>query len=177
MAYSVELNLTEPGAALVFDLWTRLAEQAINSEMLDVGVKPHLSLAVYEELDPASIRDDLAHFAEGTQPFSVILASVGTFPTGGVVFIAPVVTRELLRIHETFHSQVGDKGLDCQSYYLPGRWVPHCTVATNVPSDKMGQAVDVCLRYGAFEVVDIGNLSLVEFRPVREIYNYDLGGV
>ena len=61
-------------------------------------------------------------------------------------------------------------------YYWPGKWVPHCTVAIDVAPDKMGAALEMCVHSEAFGTVELDEVSLIEFRPVREIYAFPLGG-
>ena len=177
MGYAVTLNLSRDSAARVVRVWKGLAREAISSVMLDVGAQPHISLAVFQDLEPGVLRDDLSQFAQGTPPLSLDLASVGTFPTAeGVVFLAPAVTQELLEAHRRFHSFLRRQGVDCVDYYLPGRWVPHCTVATGVAPHRMGAALEVCVQSEAFGAVELDEVSLIEFPPVREIYAFSLGG-
>jgi 2'-5' RNA ligase len=184
MGYAVTLNLSRDSAARVVKLWEGLAREGISSVMLDVGAQPHISLAVFEDLAagmlraaPEMLRAGLSRFAEVTQPLPVDLASAGTFPTGeGVVFLAPVITQELLEAHRRFDGLLEDRGVDCAEYYLPGRWVPHCTVATGVAPDKMGAALEICLRSEAFGAVLLDKVCLIEFPPARQIYAFPLGG-
>jgi len=175
MGYAVELNLSKDSAARVVKLWESLARESINSVMLDLGAQPHISLAVFEDLVPAVLQDDLGRFAEVTRPLSVVLSSVGAFPTAeGVVFLAPIVTQELLGVHERFHSLLRDREGECVEYYRPGKWVPHCTVAIDIVADRIGAAIEMCVRSEAFGPVELDEVSLIEFRPVREIYAFPL---
>ena len=177
MGYAFTLNLCRDSAARVVKVWESLAREGINTVMLDVGAQPHISLAVFEDLDPKALGADLSRFAEVTRPLSLDLAFAGTFPTTeGVVFLAPVVTQELLEVHRRFHSLQRDRGVDCVAYYRPGRWVPHCTVAIDVAPDKMGAALELCVQSEAFGTVELDEVSLIEFRPVREIYTFPLVG-
>jgi 2'-5' RNA ligase len=177
MGYAVELNLSRDGAARVVKVWESLAREGINSVMLDLGAQPHISLAVLEDLNPEALRGDLIRFAEVTPPLPVDLASAGTFPTTeGVVFLAPVVTQELLAVHSRFHSLLRERGIDSAEYYWPGKWVPHCTVAIDLAPDKLGAALEMCVQSEAFGTVELDEVSLIEFRPVREIYTFPLGG-
>ena len=177
MGYAIELNLSHKGAARVVKLWEDLAGASISSAMIDLGAQPHVSLAVVDELDPELLQDDLSCFAEVTPPLWVDLASAGTFPTAeGVVFLALVVTPELLGVHRRFHRLLSEGGVECVEYYWPGNWVPHCTVAIDVPADQVGAAVELCVASDAFGPVELDELSLISFRPVREIYAYRLAG-
>ena len=177
MGYAVELNLSRDSAARVVKVWESLAREGISSVMLDVDAQPHISLAVFEDLKPEALRADLSRFAEVTRPLSLDLASAGTFPTAkGVVFLAPVVTQELLSVHSRFHSLLRERGIDSVEYYRPGKWVPHCTVAIDLAPDKVGAALEMCVQSEAFGAVDLDKVSLIEFRPVREICTFSLGG-
>lgn len=175
MGYAIELNLSKGSAARVVKLWEGLARESINSTMLDLAAQPHISLAVFEHLDPAALREDLNRFAEATRPLSVVLSYAGTFPTAeGVVFLAPVVTQELLEVHGRLHRFLRDRGVVCAEYYQPGKWVPHCTVAIGVAPDKIGAATEICARSEAFGPVEIDEVSLIDFPPVRELYAFPL---
>lgn len=177
MGYAIELNLSQDSAARVVEVWERLARASINSMRLDLGAQPHISLAVCEELDPALLREDLRRFAESTRPLSLALSSAGAFPTAeGVVYLAPVVTQELLEVHRRFHGLLRERGIEPVEYYRPGNWVPHCTVALGVAPDKMGAAMELCLRSEAFGPVELDEVSLIEFLPVGELYAYPLSG-
>jgi 2'-5' RNA ligase len=176
MGYAIGLNLSKNNAARVIRLWERLARESINSVMLNVGAQPHISLAVLADLDPAQLREDLHRFAEFTRPLSVVLSYAGTFPTAeGVVFLAPIVTHELLEVHGRLHQVLRDRGLECVEYYRPGQWVPHCTVAIDVPPEKIAAALELSVRSEAFGPVEMDEVSLVEVPPVRDIYAFPLG--
>jgi hypothetical protein len=43
-------------------LWRTLADKAISSVLLDLGVRPHISLAGFEDLDPEVLRSQLYDF-------------------------------------------------------------------------------------------------------------------
>ena len=177
MGYAIVLSLSKDSAARVVKLWESLARESISSAMLNLAVEPHISLAVFEHLDRAALREDLNRFAEATRPLSVILSYAGTFPTAeGVVFLAPVVTQELLEVHGRLHRFLRDREVECAEYYHPGKWVPHCTVAIGVTPDKIGAATEICVRSEAFGPVEMDEVSLIEFPPVHELYACPLRG-
>ncbi len=124
MGYAVELYF-DPGSDLaVRRIWSGIADAFGVSTMLTNGGRPHVSLAVYsEDFDHRSFLQELPAFSKSLAPLEVQLGSVGTFPTEeGVVFLAPVVTRELLAVHERFHTAFSRQGSCSSSHYLPGNW-------------------------------------------------------
>lgn len=98
--------------------------------MLEVKARPHVSLAAFETLDVEATEACLEHFARSHAPLELNLASVASFPTElNVVFLAPVVTRALLDLHDDFYAGWYSGWGSPNPLYLPGNWVPHCTTA------------------------------------------------
>ena len=116
-------------------------------------------------------------FAAATQARDFTFASLGVFFNGadGIVFLAPVVTHELLSIHGAFHAAFAHYAVAELDYYLPGNWVPHCTLALNVPRDRVPAVVDASSRLaglplrGRFE-----SMGLFQFQPAKDIYTAPL---
>jgi len=177
MGFAVEAYYDPTTDERVRGLWEALARAGISDSMFAIGARPHISLAVFDDLDPDTLREEVAAFARNTPPLAVTLAAVGIFPgEEGVVYLAPVVTMELLELHARFHRRLRDLGLESAAYYCPGDWVPHCTVATGLPPDKVSLAVEACRSHDVFTTGQLTAVSLVEFRPVWEICVCPLGG-
>lgn len=177
MGYAVELYFDPDSDLAVRRIWSGIADAFGLSTMLTNGGRPHVSLAVYsDDLDHRSFLQELPAFSKSLAPLEVQLGSVGTFPTEeGVVFLAPVVTRELLAVHERFHTVFSKFGGCSSAHYLPGKWVPHGTVATDLTGAEIGQVGQHCWEHfrpiqGWFQ-----EIGLVEFRPVRELATFKLG--
>lgn len=177
MGFAVELHIDEVSAAPIVALSNAIYAQCGGENLTGIGARPHLSLTVFSELHPALLRELLAEFAATTPPLTVTLTAVGTFPsTQGVVYLAPVVTMDLLAIHARFHALLKPMTATSTAYYLPGNWIPHCTVGIELPANKIGQAVTLCKQTDVFRPVTLTTVRLIEFRPVRPIYTYDLQG-
>ena len=177
MGYAVELYFDPGSESAVRRIWSGIADEFGLSTMSTSGVRPHVSLAVYsDDVDRRSFPQKLLAFAKSLAPFEFQLDSVGTFPTAeGVVFLAPVVTSELLASHERFHTAFSKYGGSSSTYYLPGSWVPHCTVATDLTDTEIGEVVKHCWEHfrpirGQFQ-----EMGLIEFRPVRELATFKIG--
>lgn len=118
----------------------------------------------------------MERFARETDATRLSLSAVGTFPTAeGVVFLLPAVTVELLSVHARLHSRLEQAGLTVNPYYLPGRWIPHCTVATDLRPEAVPAAVEVCRTGRAFGEVRLLSAGIVRFRPVETLALFRLG--
>lgn len=177
MGYAVELTLDPVSTEAVRTLWHALTERGVNPTLPQLNAQPHISLAVYETLDPAAMGDELAAFAGELAPIDTVFSAVGTFPTNeGVVYLAPVVTAELLAIHARFHARMEQLGLRSNAYYRPGHWVPHCTIALEIPPADIPTAIALARASNVFGPISLTAVELIEFRPVQIIYRIPLQG-
>jgi 2'-5' RNA ligase len=174
--FAVELAFDAATAATVRGLWRDLATAGVDTFLFDSGAAPHLTLAVYDQLDANAFAPTLAAFAAVVAPHALTLASIGVFPTTGVVFLAPVVTPALLAVHARFHADFAPPQTSSWEYYRPGRWVPHCTVAMDLPTPLRPSAVDICQRASLPITGHLIEVGLIEFRPVRQHYSFAMTG-
>lgn len=175
MGFAVEMRFDPQAESRVRSLWDELARQGIRSPLPTIGSRPHVSLAVFDRLDPSRIRPELERMAAKIAPIPLTLCAVGSFPTQeGVVFLAPVVTQELLELHRRVHAHIDELGLRVLEHYRPGRWVPHCTVAIDLPREQVPLALDICRGSRAFGPALLAEIGLVQYRPVRPICSYPL---
>jgi len=177
MGFAVELHIDEINAAPIVALSDAIYAQCGGENLTGIGAHPHISLAVFAQLEPAPIAALLAEFAAATLPLPVTFAAVGVFPTiQGVVYLAPVVTPQLLAVHAHFHALLAQRGLASHPYYRPGNWMPHCTVGIELPAENVGTAVTLCQQAKVFGPATLTTVRLIEFRPVRAIFIHHLQG-
>lgn len=140
--YAVELFFDAALDSRIRAAWAALEEAGCPSLATHTHRKhrPHVSLAVLsdmEGLDWTQVRRVLPALP------ALTFSSVGAFPGPEVVvFLAPVVSRELLALHEAFHEAL-PPGIQVSPYYLREYWVPHCTAAQGLASVQLGQALEV----------------------------------
>lgn len=179
MAFAVVLFFDAATEATVRQVARSLVPDGIPADPFVGELRPHVSLAVCEELDTARFEPEFMAFAAAKAPSDFTFTSVGVFPTvdAGVLFLAPVVTQELLRTHAEFSSLFARHAVAPQGYYLPGNWVPHCSLALNLPRDRVATVVDATCRAtalplrGRFETI-----GLMQYLPSKDVYNAPLGG-
>jgi 2'-5' RNA ligase superfamily len=145
VAYAVELRFDEDLAERVRALWQALEQIGVGSFGPGGGPVPHMSLAVYDDEDqvdePAASRL-VAELAGRGAPLEIAFASLGVFSTEeNVLFLAPVVTPALLDLHATYHAMAERLDATCRPHYLPGRWVPHCTLSMLGPMAALQEGI------------------------------------
>jgi 2'-5' RNA ligase len=175
MPYAVELALDPSSAAVVRRVWHELDRAGI-AWMARSGAHPHVTVGIWETLDVEATTRELTRFADDMAPMQLTLASVGLFP-GVAVFLAPVVTAELIALHTRVHRRLAGMGGGPWDHYRPGAWVPHCTLATDLEPDQFHSALAIAGRAPLPLECRLVEVGIVEFRPVKQLVSRVLGGV
>jgi len=133
------------------------------------GVEPHITIADYNELDVNLYIEKLKEFVAIQENMSAVtFPSVGTFPTNGTVFLAPTVTDDLLRLHHFYHDHFKTFHDNSNSYYVPGKWVPHCTIANHLNSTHFLSVMEYI-----YENFDVTTASIEKLKLIK--VNYENG--
>src|SRR5713101_8248770 len=105
MPIAVTLDLDADAASRIEPLWDALERDATLPTTRRLGVRPHLSLAVYEALDPSTLLTRLGGFVRALRPLAISFASIGLFADGpaATIFLGPIADRILLELHNAFH--------------------------------------------------------------------------
>jgi 2'-5' RNA ligase superfamily len=173
MPYALELALDDQSAAVVRALWRRAADVGFPF-MAESGANPHVSIAIWDEIDRSAMAEAIGRFAGATPVVDVVFPTMGSFPTTGVVFLALAENPRLLDVHARCHRALPALGRGAWPHYAPGVWIPHCTLAMDLGDaveriHAMLQPAPLPLR-GRLE-----RAELVEFRPVRHLMAAPLG--
>ncbi|EJS01861.1 2'-5' RNA ligase family protein [Bacillus mycoides] len=127
------------------------------------GVEPHITLADYNELDVNLYTEKLKEFVAFQENIAAVtFPSVGTFPTNGTIFLAPTITNELLKFHHSYHDYFKTFHDNLQSYYVPGKWVPHCTIANGLNSNQFLSVMEYIYEKFDVTLASIEKLKLIK---------------
>ena len=134
MAHALECYFDDEADAAVRALWQRLEQAGVPSLATRThrDHRPHVSFAIAGAIPPAARRSLAADLALLAMP-RLWLYTLGTFPTNqNGLLLCPVTDAELLAVHVAVHDALAGRVRDPWAYYLPGAWVPHCTLAEDV---------------------------------------------
>lgn len=180
MAYAVELRFDEDLARRVRMLWQALEAIGSGGFGPDGEPVPHVSLAVYDDesaVDEVAAGRLIERLAARAAVTEIAFASLGVFPTEeNVLFLAPVVTPALLDIHTSWHAMAATLGAACRAYYLPGRWVPHCTLSMLGPMAGVIAGFDHLARHWTPLAGTVRSVALIRVPPVATIAEQALVG-
>jgi hypothetical protein len=99
---------------------------------------PHLSYAVLRSFDVEAIAVAVEGLTGGAA-LEVRFNAVGLFPRGRAALLLPA-TQPLLVRQQAVVDAVTGAGADLHWHYLPGRWIPHCSLTTGTSRDLLSTA-------------------------------------
>ncbi len=170
MGYAIELSIADSQAGPI-----RRAFLEIGSIMSSIGASPHVSLAVFDDLDVESASAIVGSYSRQVAQFRLRFSSIGLFPgIENVLFLAPVVTVELLRLHEALHLLLDANGIHGDPKYHPGSWVPHCTIDLDRPLQETLESMKHIHGQGLFGEYLVDRIHVIQFRPVISLAEFAL---
>ena len=134
----ISLTLDPDTTAVIERLDRDIAAARRIPRLFHDGFRPHLTLGIFGEIDVQRAASVLDEFAGCFPVIPVAFASLGIFLLEPpVLFVAPVATPELLVRHAWLHERLSGIALHPDPPYLPGSWVPHCTIAAEIPASAL----------------------------------------
>lgn len=177
MKYAIELYYDKETENKLLNLAQKIADNNISAEFLEWKTRPHITLACFNDVDEPRCIEKLKDFAQKHKTIPAALGSVGMFNDTKVIFINPIMNRSMYEIQRELHECLKDFDTKGQEWYLPDKWVPHCTIALtgNDENEAFYKASDLVLHefekmYGKFTAVGLVKITF----PVEEIFTVDL---
>jgi len=176
MPYALQLYFDPSTDATVRQLWRRFEGAGIAGHLVETANRPHLTLVIYDDLDVVTAERELLLFVPTLAPFPVTFAHVGVFTQPSpVVFLAPVVTIDLLDLHQVTHERFAGFGTGPHPFYLPRRWTPHCTIALHVDRQTLPLSMEVTQEISLPMTGTVTELGIVRVSPTSPLSTVCLG--
>jgi 2'-5' RNA ligase len=177
MAYAVMLFFTKEIEDQIVSIWKDLADQEIDGYMVHSGNRPHIKLAIYDEIDLLECRSRLQSLAAFATPFPIDFKFYGIFPNPKpTIFLGPAVTDRLLNFKREVDISLEGLGKSpSYDFFQPGHWIPHCLFAMEMELEKMKKGLDVVMSLPLPLHGMITEIGMIEFFPVNHLFTYRLG--
>ncbi len=150
---------------LIKKLWKNLSEKDITQYGIKTkGKRPHITIADYDNLDKNKFINLLNDFYNNKQSIDIELGTLGTFINTETLFIAPTLSTELFNFHKEHHNHFKEFNNNEKSFYIQGKWMPHCTIASRLSEENMLQAFKYCKSNLQRIYGQISEVALVEVK-------------
>jgi 2'-5' RNA ligase len=167
--YGIICMFDEVTEEIIKGIWNDLKTNNISSYAFEVkDRRPHITLASYENINLDLYIKLFTDFYENQQKIDIVLSSLGTFFNSGTLFLSPTPSKSLLQLHEKHHKQFGDFNDNPNSLYLPGKWVPHSTLANRLSAPKLVEAITFCSKSMAPIKGEINEISIIKVEKVAD---------
>ncbi len=177
MIIAVELTFDLESTRRLTAVWAALAGIYGGPRITELGARPHVSLTVFHDTAPEGLCQELGELAQRFGPFGLHFGAAATFPTTeGVIYLAPDASARLQAVHAAFHTRLAAHDSPGHPYYRPGAWVPHCTVATDVPQAQVTAVLESPALAEAFGSVSVDAVHATAYRPARVLCSFPLVG-
>ena len=167
MEFAIELFFDAASEERVRSYWRRMG----NDYLLRLRATPHVTIGCFTDIPLARANEALHAAAQTIPPFPLTFQSVGMFTHPKPwLFLAPVVTRELLDVHARLFEAFGFCDSAKFPYYRPGQWVPHCAVCPARSPREFARAARVLARAHEPFTAQVVSMAWVEItRPMKVI--------
>lgn len=175
MPFAAVLYFEEKHEKEFLRIWESLSSENLTANLVEAEIRPHITLAIFDELNCRPCDSQLAKVAAQTRPINFQITHLGLFThPEPVVFAAPTITQELLSFHKDIHDTLAAEAKNPWEMYLPGQWVPHCTLALGFDLKNLGRIFDQCLKLGLPMQVQANQVGIVEFQPMKDVFKFRL---
>lgn len=142
MPFALQLYFDERTETLIRAIWEKMAETGVSQRMARRAGRPHVALAVFDDVDPGELAYLLRGLARDQAPFELRFESLGTYCSAdGVLFLNPVVSPRFFLLHSTVFKLIHPMVVGLKDSCRPYRYVPHCTIAYGLDKETLARAV------------------------------------
>jgi hypothetical protein len=132
VALAVCLLFDRRSERAVRSLWDRIEQQGVASLRSHTHGRhvPHVSYAVLRSWDTAAVSVALGDLGAGA-PVELTFDGMGVFRRGRTWLVAGASAEFMARQQRVVEAVTGT-GADLHKHYVPGIWLPHCSLAPRV---------------------------------------------
>ncbi|MFD1949492.1 2'-5' RNA ligase family protein [Sphingomonas arantia] len=175
MSFAVYLELDQSTDDLLCDIGNRIlpAQDSVITPRT-FGHAHHLTVAVYADIDIDVATETLETMTDELSGLSVSMPGIGCFMgKTAVLFAAPLPTPRLMQFHEKYHALSKSKN-KALSFYRPGSWFPHVTIASGLTGDQLGAAVSNISKNWTNLEGFLTKACIVSLTPTRKIWSKNI---
>ena len=167
--YALLAILDEKTNQEIQGLWQVLKELGLSNYAFETeGFLPHITLANFEDLPLNKAVTTLTNELLIPQPIPITFTSLGSFLGTNIVFLSPVISPALGRLHLRIHEHFSDN-ISVDSLYRPESWQPHLTLANRIDPTNFPKLYELCHQHFSKMESKIVGLKLIQIDSPNKI--------
>ncbi|WP_371802187.1 2'-5' RNA ligase family protein [Candidatus Lokiarchaeum ossiferum] len=183
MSKGILLLFDENSSSILKKIYLKYQEHNLCDFMAKENIPAHITLAANDVIDfdlvSASIPQALSLF----NPFKIRFASIGYFPATKIMFLNPKESEDLRLIQSLIQDIITDSLPDSisEGLYSSTVWIPHCTLANQIKSQKVSQIIDITQEMLDLQpdkpfIATVSAIALFKYPDFEIIKKWSLGG-
>jgi 2'-5' RNA ligase len=172
ISYSFEMYFDENSENKLKNMFQDLASLGAFPAVLKENRRYHITLAIYDSIDFEKSKKALEKFCMSHNQFKLNLDFIGLF-TGkeNVIFASPMITNDLIKIHQDFHKEFSWQKKLCWEHYIPESWQPHCSLTVTTQDAQFPEVLQIIRN--KFRPIDV-KIKSIGFTFNGEKVNFNL---
>jgi len=175
MAYAVVIYFDKISEQPILNAWRELEEKNISRALHNPGIRPHITLAIYNSLNCIECEKEIRQYAVNSNLLYLSADHFGIFPHASpVIFIALSPNRDLINLHKRIHQILKNNVHGSWEMYQPGNWVPHLTLVRDIKKKNLSAVLEICMKIKLPLELRITQIGIVCFKPVKQLFEINL---
>ena len=104
MMYAIEMYFDKVTEEKIMRLAQKIADAGLSTKYLEWKTRPHVTLAVYNDIDVDRCAQLLEKFANDRKEFPALFDAVGMYNYTKTIFLSPIMTRSLYELHSELYA-------------------------------------------------------------------------
>ena len=168
MALAINIRADHASATEIERLWDQVAAFEDAPSMRALGYRPHLTFAIYDDVDESTAREAMQRAAIGQTQLRITFSRIRWFEGPPLVLWAePSRDEALARMHASIYAAIDPAS--CRPHYRPDAWTPHCTLGMRIADARRNDAIAFARSFDRSIEVLFDVVDCVAFPPVRVI--------
>ncbi len=166
--------LADDGRETVETIWSTLSQQNLSGDIKHQTVNPHISMAIVHKEHQQTLQDHLENLVHDMKPIPVNMPFYGVFTAPRqVIFLGVTITDALYSTHRMLYQEYSQY-LQNDGLMIPAHWIPHCTLALDIPETDVSSALDVCRQFPLPINTIIDRLAIVDNQTLETTWSVEI---
>ena len=175
MAYAVVIYFDEISEQPILNAWRELEEKNISRALNNPGIRPHITLAIYDSLNCIRCEKEIRQYAINSNLLYLSADHFGVFPHASpVIFIALAPNKDLMSFQRRIHQILENNAHGSWEMYQPDNWVPHITLVRDMKRKNLSAVLEICMKIKLPLELRITQIGIVNFKPVKQLFETSL---